>query len=706
MHKSTASNIPSERAARPLAEPVWQNTITATSLASLTTIINAAGGATTMIRLSGNITLNGSPINIPSGRQIKLTSTSGAYTLNANQASRVLSVASGATLYLQNITITGGKLTTENGAGIYNLGTVVMQSGATISNNQTGAVLQEGSQRSFGGGVYNAGTFTMESGTITSNSATYGGVGVGDGARGGGVYNASGGTFTMLGGVITLNSTLYNPDRGGSGGHGGGIYNASGGNVELLGGTISKNTATYSALSSGDGSYGGGVFNTGSLNLAGTVISGNSASGGQSYGGGIYTTITSFSSSVFTMSSGRIEGNDAADGGGVYVGGYYTYNVKSNFFMTGGEIVKNTASSYGGGVCIRLSGVFVLSNGTVSYNTAMNGGGIFKDPSGTLELQGTPLLDGNSATQSGGAIFLSSFADGTGLVIPSGARIINNSAGQDGGGIRLLYSSLPGLTVEMGAVFSGNTAAQSYNREPWDDALYFSHIFGTQWSSSLGQGYNNYDIAYQGSAAPLHTVRYEPNSPCGLPPIEYTNLPYGTPTPPYNDGSGRDIPSCHGYTFAGWQDQNGSIYYPGAMPPVSGDAVYTALWIPAQFTICYEPGTAGTWSTECNTARFGEYPPPFSGDPSSEHLPGYTFLGWEGQNGVFYPAGTPLPPIIGDSTYTAVWRAPQLPAEVKLSGQKYAQGAPLPAGHFNFGLFDQNGNLISTALSDASGNIA
>ena len=115
--------------------------------------------------------------------------------------------------------ITGGN-NTDNGGGVRNDGTFILQSG-TISGNTASA----------GGGVsvgfYDT-RFTMQGGTISGNAADSGGA-----------VAISGGTFTLYSGSITGNTAT----------NGGGVY-ANVGTFRLYGGTITGN----------DASGGGGVL--------------------------------------------------------------------------------------------------------------------------------------------------------------------------------------------------------------------------------------------------------------------------------------------------------------------------------------------------------------------------------------------------------------------------------------------------------------
>jgi uncharacterized repeat protein (TIGR02543 family) len=192
------------------------------------------------------------------------------------------------------------------------------------------------------------------------------------------LIRVAGGTLAMTGGVTLQNNAA---DR-----YGGGVYVYSSGTFNMSGGTISGNTATGT-----DGCGGVDVRNNSTFNMSGGTISGNTAS---NYGGGVSVYGSTFnmsggtisnntdggvyvsSSGTFTMNNGTISGNIATHGGGVSVGG--------PFYMYGGTISGNTASNNsniatanGGGVSANNS-IFKMSGGTISGNTATgNGGGVY-----------------------------------------------------------------------------------------------------------------------------------------------------------------------------------------------------------------------------------------------------------------------------------------------------------------------------------------
>jgi hypothetical protein len=107
----------------------------------------------------------------------------------------------------------------------------------------------------------------------------------------------------------------------------------------------------------------------GALTVGGRVTlrnNNNSNNPGYSYGGGVYVT-----DGIFNMSGGTISNNTAVSGGGsgVYASG-------STFNMSGGKISGNEAANdSGGGVYVTGGSTFNMSSGEISGNTAVQGGG-------------------------------------------------------------------------------------------------------------------------------------------------------------------------------------------------------------------------------------------------------------------------------------------------------------------------------------------
>ena len=219
-----------------------------------------------------------------------------------------------------------------------------------------------------------------------------------NGKTGSGVKVEEKAVFNMYGGNISDNMAETN---------GGGVYVGKNGAFTMYGGIIEKN----------NGVRGGGLHNAGgTFTMTGGTIRANSAAQGAGvyssnfapvdakfdmsggtiidntasyYGGGVLTQCES------KMTGGTITGNKAKDGGGLYIFSYL-------FDMTGGTITKNTAESNGGGVC-NSGGNFSMSGvTTISYNEAANyGGGVYNWK--TFSMNGGTIT--NNTAPMGGGVF-------------------------------------------------------------------------------------------------------------------------------------------------------------------------------------------------------------------------------------------------------------------------------------------------------------
>gem|GEM_PF-6854204 len=187
-----------------------------------------------------------------------------------------------------------------------------------------------------------------------------------------------------------------------------------------------------SAIRSNVAAGGGGVYVfQGNIDMQGGAVTANTA---LSVGGGVlFGSVTG--PYTFNMSGGSISANSANDGGGVYVGA-------NDFMMSGGTISGNSATSYGGGVAIWNHSSFHLSGGIIggygaAANTAFSGGGIAV----AIETENSLIISdgsivGNQATEGGGISVLA----GTCNIV--GGNISNNVALLRGGGVYLNSSKL------------------------------------------------------------------------------------------------------------------------------------------------------------------------------------------------------------------------------------------------------------------------
>ncbi|TWT94146.1 choice-of-anchor Q domain-containing protein [Neorhodopirellula pilleata] len=140
-----------------------------------------------------------------------------------------------------------------------------------------------------------------------------------------------------------------------------------------------------------------------------STIVGNTAVGdviGTSSGGGIYVVQSEFSlanASLVSVYESEIANNDAVLGGGIYVAGAGQVVQVRDSVLDG-----NTASESGGGVHVftgfnaGVAAQLIVSGSTVSSNQAPIGAGI-DNVGGTIEISNSTFFD-NEASQNGGAI--------------------------------------------------------------------------------------------------------------------------------------------------------------------------------------------------------------------------------------------------------------------------------------------------------------
>ena len=263
-----------------------------------------------------------------------------------------------------------------------------------------------------------------------------------------GVVHIAGGKFNMNGGNIS-GAAITNQ-------YAGTVLLSEGAEMTMTDGTISKNNAE-GKLNSGAGVT---VCQGASFTMNGGEISGNKAfrGAGVLVFGGIESGKYSEDPAVFTMEGGKITGNTAsgysgklrAAGGGVYV------QNNAQFTMNCGEISGNVSNHPGGGVATQdengTGGVFIMNGGSVTGNSAVNGGGIYSHSRAVKLLAGN--IENNTASSLGGGMYVSTnpYSIELGDVLITG-----NSAEVMGGGI---WSCPIGTVDFVNGTFAiyGNTA--------------------------------------------------------------------------------------------------------------------------------------------------------------------------------------------------------------------------------------------------------
>ena len=403
---------------------------------------NSTRGNITHAKDSNNAALSGSGVSVKAGAAFNMYGgniTGNEVTIGGSG----VSVEAGAAFNMHGGSITKNTAlnTMGKGGGVNNYGIFTM-TGGTISGNQGGTANGGG-----GGGVLNAGTFTM------SGTAVIGGTNAEDaniGYKGGGVYNYNTGQFNFNGGTIIGNEANKN---------GGGVYNEQGSSTfTMTGGIIKKNKAKN----------GGGVAvnNSATFTMNGGTIGDENSDDGNTVtneGGGVYVL-----SGIFNMDTGKIIGNTAVgsktDEYRGWGGGVNNYGI---FTMTGGTISSNSAIKEqgsagalgaGGGIYNNRSGTFTMSGGNISNNTSdSHGGGVYN--SGTFTMSDTAAISGNTVTNEtcyGGGVFNYSNFTMNGGTIGGLNEGDANTAGFGGG----LYHG-DGEAQLNGGMIQGNIAAKS-----------------------------------------------------------------------------------------------------------------------------------------------------------------------------------------------------------------------------------------------------
>lgn len=251
--------------------------------------------------------------------------------------------------------VSGGELTVEN---------VVFDGGAAWTGN-TNTYLQRGTstQNDVSAPLLNltGGKVTLGAGSALQNNSN---------PSGAGAVNMTKGTLTLAGGSLLNN-------YGGS--HGGALYaTGSGCTVLIQSGEIRGNQANSSS--------GGLCVDSGaSLTIEGGTIRNNYTRG---RAGGL------FINGTFVMTSGEIRDN-RADGANNNGGGGGIVHNNGSFTLSGDARIEGNSTGTTGGGIASFGGQLNLAGGTITGNTAKNGGGVYKN---TQQTAGSLQVTGGSVT--------------------------------------------------------------------------------------------------------------------------------------------------------------------------------------------------------------------------------------------------------------------------------------------------------------------
>lgn len=263
-----------------------------------------------------------------------------------------------------------------------------------------------------GSGIWSNTPLTLEDVTVSSCGSSYAGTGAG--AYCIASLTARNCTFSGNGGT---NTNTYS---------GGGLYTTGG---LILGCTFCGNKAT-SYYPNGGGIYQGG----GSLTIANTQITGNTAY----YGGGVFV-----GSGTLFLQQSQVSGNTCGSGCGAGI--YNSATLIANYTTCS----NNSSTSAGGGVY--STGTLTATGCTISGNTSTSGAGVYVN-NGTAKLI--------QVTISGNAVTGTSNPYGAGVRVDNGtttirqSTIANNSTTGQGGGVY----AYGGTVILYNTIVAGNTA--------------------------------------------------------------------------------------------------------------------------------------------------------------------------------------------------------------------------------------------------------
>ncbi|HET6162058.1 MAG TPA: choice-of-anchor Q domain-containing protein [Planctomycetota bacterium] len=255
----------------------------------------------------------------------------GGTTLDAGGAGTAITIASGKSVWLQDLRVTGG-LSSSTGGGILNSGSAVLVRCNVVNCSSVSYGIDAS-----GGGIENDGSLLLWSCTVDSCAVEARPL----------IF-----PFTICGNAA-----------------GGGIFNT--GNLKIFDSTISANQCygeMYVARRRADG---GGIANGGSLRLVNATVSGNSCRAAIATCGGIWSSTTSVVIDHSTIAANGVLGHDLFGGGVAGVGGFGGSSARvghSIFDQNGGW--GDLPGAVGGdfaGTCDSLGYVLIFDDSGTTY---------------------------------------------------------------------------------------------------------------------------------------------------------------------------------------------------------------------------------------------------------------------------------------------------------------------------------------------------
>ena len=286
---------------------------------------------------------------------------------------------------------------------------------------------------------------------------------------------------------------------------GGGIYICGYGGGLIDGGTLDFNLTNKLNITKNNAANGGGIsFYFGGMSFTkktylNAVINGCNISNNTSkeYGGAICFRNYSSNSLVtisIMLNSGTFNGNTAANkGGALYV---ENTDIKVSDNLSSSAVINITNNSVtkaesglGGAIYISEGNVELGKANITSNSSSYDGGGIYISK-GSLDLQGSAVIQGNTAVRNGGGLWID-YPSGNAFYVRGNTQIKNNTAERTGGGAFIQAGNfvvVPGSNLEVtenvskkgggayiiGTLFVRSTSKFANNKVTYDEDVYES----------------------------------------------------------------------------------------------------------------------------------------------------------------------------------------------------------------------------------------
>lgn len=385
--------------------------------------------------LKGTVTLTGGELSITDDLRLAGPGP-GRLAVSGNDASRVFRIGNGASVTIEDLTITRGRA--GQGGGIFSeAGTELTLKDCTVTYNR--ATLSQ-IDLGGGGGVFVAGVATINGCTFRANSAT-------------GSEYAYGGGLQVSGGTLRVTNSHFSDNVAeGSAFGSGGALDSEFSTVSIVGSTFTNNRAR--GLGPGAPAFGGALAsyddegNDRSFTLSGCVLVGNQALGGAGGDGLSYETAGGGKGGAFqptnttvVMADCVLLGNEAVTGalapgaavdlslagGGGFVGFGGSLDA-TNCLIVGNRALGGAgAVAYGGGLAMAYGGVLTAADCIFLGNVALGGAGGSGTAGGDAWGGGLDVSVGSTATLSGCAFLGNAAVGGAGGAGAAGGRGIGGA---------------------------------------------------------------------------------------------------------------------------------------------------------------------------------------------------------------------------------------------------------------------------------------